>query len=134
MVWNVNGNHTSESPHARKRYQESFRRTGGSANMKMRSCCTEGRGAPKLQKGDGRFTTSSKVPVPSDHKSLRSENARQLPAREVASAREMLLLPWTIAEKSVDSSWPYSVWNVIMDHVAKTATQRELVLPQRSRR
>jgi hypothetical protein len=28
-----------------------------------------GRGAPKLQKGEGRFTTSSKVPVPSDHKS-----------------------------------------------------------------
>jgi hypothetical protein len=41
MVWRVNGNHTSETSHARKRYQESFRRTGGSAKMKMRSCCTE---------------------------------------------------------------------------------------------
>ena len=36
MVWYVNGNHTSESSHARKRYQESFRRT--SAKVKMRSC------------------------------------------------------------------------------------------------
>jgi hypothetical protein len=39
MVWNVNGNHTSESSHARKRYQESFRRTAGYAKIKMRSCC-----------------------------------------------------------------------------------------------
>jgi hypothetical protein len=39
MVWYVNGNHTSESSHARKRYQELFRRTAGSAKVKMRSCC-----------------------------------------------------------------------------------------------
>ena len=31
MVWYVNGNHTSKSSHAKKRYQESFRRTAGSA-------------------------------------------------------------------------------------------------------
>ena len=41
MVWNVNGNHTSESSHARKRYQESFRPAGGSAKVKMRSCCSD---------------------------------------------------------------------------------------------
>ena len=41
MVWNVNGNHTSESSHARKRYQESFRPAGGSAKVKMRSCCRD---------------------------------------------------------------------------------------------
>jgi hypothetical protein len=39
MVWHVNGNHTSESSHVRKRYQELFRRTGGSAKVKMRLCC-----------------------------------------------------------------------------------------------
>jgi hypothetical protein len=39
MVWYVNGNYTSETSHARKRYQESFRRTAGSAKVKMRSCC-----------------------------------------------------------------------------------------------
>jgi hypothetical protein len=38
-VWHVNGNYTSETSHARKRYQESFRRTAGSAEVKMGSCC-----------------------------------------------------------------------------------------------
>src|ERR1700685_3214757 len=41
MVWNVKGNHTSESSHAGKRYQESFRPAGGSAKVKMRSCCSD---------------------------------------------------------------------------------------------
>jgi hypothetical protein len=37
-VWYVNGN-TSESSHARKRCQESFRCITGSAKAKMRLCC-----------------------------------------------------------------------------------------------
>jgi hypothetical protein len=51
MVWYVNGNHTSESSHARKRYQESFRRTAASAKVKMCSCCA----------GDASAKTSKKV-------------------------------------------------------------------------
>jgi hypothetical protein len=72
MVWHVNGNHTSESSHARKRYQESFRRTGGSAKIKMRSCCAAMRSAKTSEKWRPvqHFEQSSSPGT--DHKSFKS--------------------------------------------------------------